>query len=397
MSRTRLTYQIVTATTVVAAWTVLYLVVVTNADPPPTPESVAKVNRELALIWAVPTALWVVAALLLLHHWWVGAGARLSATDLPGQLLEVAVSTLPNHRGEWGAAMAAELAEVSGRSERWRFALSCAGAALWPPPTGRRQAPALVVGLVLLAVATGESVVDYAVPGMGVFAMAFIALAGGLVLFGVVRSRRPPRPAPVPALLGVGCAAACLISTATFLLRHPTAADHLTSPWAVYLAVVLTGCLWIAVAPPRPLVTGRLAPLIGVGTALVLVLAVDNPIIRVLIMPAGMFFAAACVAGAVGRSFRVGVQAGFWTALASGLLAYALWLPEEARRYAATGGQLWDGANAPIGEILSDALFWCLVVVPVVGFPFGVIGAAIGASTTCADRKPSRQGAGVAS
>lgn len=397
MSRTRLTYQVVTAATVVAAWTVLYLVVVTNAEPPPAPESVAKVNRELALIWAVPTALWVVAALLLLHHWWVGAGARLSATDPPGQLLDLAVATLPHQRREWGAAMAAELAEVPGRAERWRFALSCARAALWPPPTGRRPVLALVVGLVVLAVATAESVVDDAVPGMATFAMAFVALVGGLVLIGVVRSRRPLRPAPVPALLGVGCLAACLISTATFLLRHPTAAHHLTSPWAVYLAVVLTGCLWIAVAPPRPLVTGRLAPLIGVGAALVLVLAVDNPITRVLFMPAGIFFAAAYVAGAVSRSFRVGAQAAIWTALASGLLAFALWLPEEARRYAATGGQLWDGDLAPIGDILSDALFWCLVVAPVLGLPFGVIGAAVGARTTRPDGQPSRQGAEIVS
>jgi hypothetical protein len=47
--------------------------------------------------------------------------------------------------------------------------------------------------------------------------------------------------------------------------------------------------------------------------------------------------------------------------------------------------------------ILSDALFWCLVVAPLVGLPFGVIGAAIGASTTRTDRRPSRHGPAIVS
>jgi hypothetical protein len=386
MSRTRLAYQVVTAVTVVIGWAVLYVVVAMNTEPPPAPETVAKVNRELALVLAVPTALWVVAALLVLHHWWAGTGARLSATDSPGQLLELAVSTLPDDRREWGTAMTAELAEVTGRSARWRFAFSCAGAALWPPRTGRRPMLILVIGLCLLAVGTAESMVYDLAPGIAVFAIAFAALVGVLVLLGVARSRSPRWPARGPALLGAGCLAACVVSTAVFLLQHPAAAPHLTPAWAVYLAVVLTVCLWIAAAPPRPLVTSGLVPLIGVGAALVLVLAVDNPFNRVLFMPAALFFVAAYVARRIGRSFRVGAQAAVWTALASGLLTYALWLPEEARRYAATGGQLWDGENAPIGEILSDALFWCLVVAPLVGLPFGVIGAAIGARTTRRNR-----------
>jgi hypothetical protein len=395
MSRTHRGYQVVAAAAVVVTWTILYVVVVINSEHPPAPESVAKVNRELALLLAVPTALWVVAALLLVHYWWAGAGARLSATDAPGQILELAITTLPDNRLEWGVAMTAELAEVTGRSARWRFALGCAGAALWPP-RGGRAVFALGVGLLVLAVtmATG-SVVEDLVPGMAVFAAAFVALVGALVLLGVARSRSPRWPAWVPALVGVGCLAAVVVSTATFLLRYPEAANHLTPQWAAYLAVVLTGCLWIAVAPPRPLVTGWLAPLIGVGAAIILVLAIDNPINRVLITPAGVCFAAAFVAGAVGRSFRVGAQAAVWTTFASGLIAYALWLPEEVRRYAANGGQLWDGAVAPIGEILSDALFWCLVIAPVLALPLGVIGAAAGASTGHHDRQSSRHG-GVA-
>jgi hypothetical protein len=138
MSRTQRRLQIATAAVVVLAWAVLYVVVITTAplSYDPATESAAKVNREFALLLAVPTALWVTAALLLLDHWWFRTGIRLSAMDPPGRLLAAAVATLPDHRREWGMAMHAELAEVRGRSARWQFALSSARAALRLPPLG---------------------------------------------------------------------------------------------------------------------------------------------------------------------------------------------------------------------------------------------------------------------
>jgi len=68
----------------------------------------------------------VAAALLLVDHWWSRTGIRLFVMDPLGRLLAAAVATLPDHRREWGMAMNAELAEVRGRSARWRFALSSA-------------------------------------------------------------------------------------------------------------------------------------------------------------------------------------------------------------------------------------------------------------------------------
>jgi hypothetical protein len=116
MSRTRRRLQIVTAAAVVAAWAVLYVVVITTAplSYDPATESAAKVNREFALLLAVPTALWVAAALLLLDRWWWRTGIRMSAMDPPARLLTAAVATLPDHRRQWGMAMTAELAEVGG-------------------------------------------------------------------------------------------------------------------------------------------------------------------------------------------------------------------------------------------------------------------------------------------
>jgi len=172
MSQTPRRLLIVTAGAVVAAWAVLYLVVITTAplSYDPATESAAKVNREFALLLAVPTALWVTAALTVVEQWWSRTGVRLSAMDPPGRLLAAAVATLPDHRREWGMAMHAELAEVQGRSARWQFALSSARAALRLAPLGGWPALALVTGVVAAAVAAAGPAVEAAVPGLGVFA-----------------------------------------------------------------------------------------------------------------------------------------------------------------------------------------------------------------------------------
>jgi hypothetical protein len=133
MSWTRRRLQILTAGAVVVAWAAFYGYLIATPQPAP-PETAAKVNRELALLPAVPAAVYVLAALLVLHFWLARAGARMSAMDPPGRLLAVAVASLPAHRRDWGAAMLAELAEVRGRPARWRFALSCARATLRLPP-----------------------------------------------------------------------------------------------------------------------------------------------------------------------------------------------------------------------------------------------------------------------
>jgi hypothetical protein len=43
---------------------------------------------------------------------------------------------MPAGRRDWGAAMLAELAQLQNPSARWRFALGCAQAALFPPGRG---------------------------------------------------------------------------------------------------------------------------------------------------------------------------------------------------------------------------------------------------------------------
>ena len=53
--------------------------------------------------------------------------ARLDAQpDGPARLLAIGVAMLPTARRDWGCAMTAELASLSGRGTRWRFAAATA-------------------------------------------------------------------------------------------------------------------------------------------------------------------------------------------------------------------------------------------------------------------------------
>ena len=324
----------------------------------------------------------------------------MSAVDSPGRLLAAAVTTLPDHRRDWGTAMTAELAEIRGRSARWQFALSCARAAMWLPPYGGWPVLALVTGVVVAGIAAAGPAVGAVVPGMRVFAVSFVGLVGALVVLAVGRSRRLRLPVPALTVLVTSGVAAAIAVTVIFLLRDPGAAEYLSPVGAVFLAAVLAGSLWVAVASPRPLGTNRLAPRLGVGAAVVFVVGLlllirathdarlapgvqqqisGLAILWLLLGPAAAFFFPALAAASVSRSLRSGLQAGIWTAIASLPFAYALWLHESLGMYAIDGGALLWGDGAPEGENLADALFWVLGLIPAVGLPCAVIGAALGA------------------
>jgi hypothetical protein len=53
--------------------------------------------------------------------------------DWPEHLLTLAVRWMPAERGDWGAAMLAELATLQHPFARWRFSLGCTRVALFPP------------------------------------------------------------------------------------------------------------------------------------------------------------------------------------------------------------------------------------------------------------------------
>jgi hypothetical protein len=409
MSWTRRRLQFVTAGLVVFAWALVYIGVITLAPPAydPAVEAASKINFGVAMMLAIPTAAYVVAALLVLHHWLAAGRARRAATDSPGRMLAAAVATLPEHRRDWGAAMTAELAEVRGRPQRWRFALSSAWAALRLPPAAGRLTLTVIAGTAVAATVLAGQAIDAAVPGLDLFAVFFVGLTGALAMLAAARSRRMRFAAPVASLVVIGSIAAAITMTVVLLVREPSAADHLSPARAVLLAALLSGCLWVATLTPRALGTDRLAPHLGAGAALLYVamtmLAIRfstdmriEPDAReavtgliamgIFFGSAALFFVPAFWATTVRRSFRSGMQASAWTAIVYLPLAYAMSVNEALRIYANGGGVGFDHLAGPVGVILDDAVFWRLVFDPMVGIPSAVFGAAIGA--TFASYKP---------
>lgn len=117
-----------------------------------------------------PALVTVAAAVMLLRH---QASRDIDQDmDAPTSLLTFAVRAMPKSRREWGVAMLAELAAVPGGMARWRFALSCARAALFlhsasPAPSGERRpllglfavtAPPLALPFIYVAALVMEAV-----------------------------------------------------------------------------------------------------------------------------------------------------------------------------------------------------------------------------------------------
>ena len=382
MSWTRHRYGIAAAVPVVAVFAALYLWMVPTDGPEWTAAAFG-----LAVLFAIPTFLWLVTSLLLVDRWWNSAGARLSTMDVPGQMLTATVATLPEPRQRWGEAMLGELTQVQGRWPRWRFALSCTRAtlSLWLP-TGR-PVLAIAAGVVVAATTAAHTVVGAAVPGLGFFATCFVALVGAMVVLGIARAGRVR--VTVAALLVTIAVVASVVATATFLLQHPTAADGLQSASAAILAASLACCLWLAVAPPRRLdTTSRVAPNVGLAAAAIFVLgglAISRadveglPAYWLLFGPVLTFMVAASIAAAVGRSFRIGLQAGIWTVITVMPLSWSVGLATMLHQYGIDGRWTFAGDTSSAGFNLGFA-FMTFLAVPIIGFPFAVFGALTGAA-----------------
>ena len=262
------------------------------------------------------------------------------------------------------------------------------------PPVGGWPL-ALVAGVVLASVAVAGPAVSAAVPGLEVFAVTFTGLVGAMVVLAVARSRRPRLPVPAPTILVTGAVVASIVATVIFLRREPAAAPYLPPVAAVYLATVLAGCLWVAVASPRWLGHSRLAPHLGAAAAVVfaawflLAFRAEGtdpppPLVPVLgallvLVPGAAFFVPAFVAGRAGGSVRSGLQAAVWTLSATIPLTYAIWLPAGRHRHAIDGRTLDGEMVAPVGVNLPDALVFCLGIFPLLGLAVGLLGATLGA------------------
>jgi hypothetical protein len=393
----------------------LWVLMMRDADDPLT----AQARLDMAIWMAVFGTPWMVAAWLLWRTWWRQAGARLSTLDGPGSLLAAAAATLPGERRDWGAAMAAELAQVRGRAARWRFAAGCARAVAFPPG-GSRASVGITGAVAVAATAATVLVTGAALPAMRVFGLAFVGLLGGLATLTVARSRRVRRAGPGPAVAGLTLAgvAGCLGFTISHLADYPST-DHGQPPTtsatlppvtAVVLAVLLAGCLWLALRPPRWLLPDRHARRFGIGMALALVagfvlvsrlglrgvdLADGGMMSYLLFAPPVVVLAGSATAAAVGRSFRAGLWACAWATVLGVLLVIVAWLAEAPRWYRQVGGLLLDAdGGVGMGANLGDAIWWTLVVLVLWALPMGVLGAAAGSAR--ARRQRARQHADLA-
>jgi hypothetical protein len=383
VNRTRRRYQIAAAVPVVAVFAALYAWLVSTMGPTESPD----IYLWVALPFAMLASLWLSASWLLVRHWWKRSGARLSIMDGPQRLLSSAVATLPEPRRRWGEAMLAELAQVRGRPARWRFALSCARAALSLPLPTRRPVLAIAAGIVVAVWAATCFMVVVTAPRLFFFAVGFVALMGVMVLLVIARRRGVRWPAPAATVLVTGSVAASVVALVALEIRLPAGLTILPPGRAGFLAAVLAGCLWLAVTPPRWMAGGRQAPYAGTaaGVAFALVLValgvarVDGLSAMWLVFaPELTFMAAAFVAAAVTRSFRAGVQAGVWTAITVAPLAYAGGLAGALLEYVTSGRFTFAGDVVPAGFDFAFALL-VLGLIPALGFPFAVIGATIGA------------------
>jgi hypothetical protein len=404
MNRSERRYEVGLSAAVVAVFAAFWLIAVATSDPLEYPSQYV-ISAVMVALLATP---WVFAVRLLWRAWRARTGAGRATMDGSARLLAAAAAALPAGRRQWGAAMSAELTQVRGRSARWRFAAGCARAAMLPARDSR--VPMLAAGslagaaVVITALAVGQ-----ALPSMRVFAVTFVALAGAMATVAVSRPH-PLRQAGSGALLTtttLGGVAACIAVTAYFLVEHPTAAEHLPPATAVVFAVVLAGCLGMALWPPRvlttPVSTSRLARGLGAAAALTLGIgclaasrltydALGGTLLWVMFAPVLISFAASALAAALGRSFRAGVQAAVWTALVGALLVFVIGVLESLHRYGIDAQLLLDGDGGhPIGVNLGDAVS-TLIAIPALGLPFGVIGAALGAKWA----RPSKAERGAA-
>ena len=246
---------------------------------------------------------------------------------------------------------------------------------------------AIAVGVAVAAVIAAHLVVGAALPELAFFAATFVAVVGVLVILAIARARRVRPPTPTATLLVVIAVSAAVAATAAFLVQHPTAAEGLPPARAAFLAVALAGCLWLAVAPPRRLGGSRVAPYLGIGAAVLYCLAVLaseranlGELVPLLVFfgPTLMFLVPGLIGAAMGRSFRAGVQAGLWAAIAVLPLSWALGLTEASHQYAVKGEWLFAGDVVNAGFIFGFNLL-LFALTPTVGFPFAVVGATAGA------------------
>lgn len=205
--------------------------------------------------------------------------------DLPARLIDIVSRLLRGERREWGAAMTAELAQLSEGPARWRFAAGCAWAALIAPAHPAAHTPAVAIKVTFVAGVVG-----------------------------------------------------CLAATVYVVTTWPHAAGEISGVTAVAFAAALAAYLWIALRPPNALVAHGDAARRGaaIGFVLFLVGAIGRSVIDAFVPPdgdraigifltvsvVGTLLATAFATARARQSFGAGVTASLWVGLVCSILAF---------------------------------------------------------------------------
>lgn len=266
--------------------------------------------------------------------------------DAPAALLAASVAMLSPGRAEWGRAMVGELDQLSSRSERWRFALSCLRAVLFAPRSpraGRLIVTAMATAAIACVGLVGYGLVRY--PGL---------VAGGGTWVAVA--------------IFLGVLGAYTLTTSVIVRRLDPAS--LASVRVALWGAVTIGALWILVGAGA-----QFGAADYVGT----LLTIAVPLASVFVGLAATW---------VGRSVRTGRLAALLSALGSGLLVFLVWVGDTLL----TGGRPYDtgmvrdfhstGTDDLATYAVSDnlgAAMVLLLLVPMLAAAFGLAGTAIAA------------------
>ena len=205
--------------------------------------------------------------------------------DLPAKVVELVSRLLRGDRRDWGAAMTAELAQLSDGPARWRFAVGCAWAVLIAPAHPGAYAPGVAIRVTFVAGVVG-----------------------------------------------------CIAATAYAVTTWPHAAGEISGVTAAWFVAALAAYLWIALRPPNALVAHGDAARRGatVGIVLFLVGAIGRSVIDAFVPPdgdlaigvfltvsvGGTLLATAFAMSRARQSFGAGVTASLWVALVCSILAF---------------------------------------------------------------------------
>ena len=325
----------------------------------------------------------LVAIALGIHLSWTRRG--LPAPDLPAAVLSSAVLALPATHRPWGEAMKAELAEIRGSAQRWSFALGCARAALLAP---RPASPPWAAPAVIATAGTVGLAAHVLVPAGQVFAMTLTALAGRY-LTTLTAERRRIRHGTVICVTMIAALVGCLVVVYEVTVTYPVALRDPSHLYAVLLASLLTGYLYMAITPPAFTTRFRDTRWLALGAAIASAVAWitvsfvarrHGPDLSRELWPAtaAIIFVACTVAVAINRRRRAAAETGLWAGMIVALLHFAVGIPAvltagqravHGRSVALTPGLISDEVGAGIA---------LLILVPVTGVLLGIIGGSLG-------------------